>query len=94
MYPHASPEALDLLDRMLAFNPAHRIDVEDALRSPFCAQYFEPADEPRCPAPFTFEFELDDLPKERLKELIYEEIQLFHAAQAQALVELPEGYGF
>ena len=25
--------------------------------------------------PFTFEMELDDLPKERLKEMIYEEVE-------------------
>ncbi len=55
---------------MLAFNPRHRIDVEGALAHPFCAPYYDPADEPRCETPLSFEFELDDLPKERLKGAI------------------------
>lgn len=32
---HANTLAMDLLKRMLAFNPAHRISVEDALNHPF-----------------------------------------------------------
>lgn len=37
--------ALDLLDRLLAFNPASRISVEDALKHPYLRSFYEPNDE-------------------------------------------------
>ena len=37
--------ALDLLDKMLTFNPHRRIDVEQALAHPYLEQYYDPADE-------------------------------------------------
>lgn len=37
--------ALDLLDKMLTFNPHKRITVEEALAHPYLEQYYDPADE-------------------------------------------------
>uniref|UniRef100_A0A6Q2YGN5 Mitogen-activated protein kinase n=1 Tax=Esox lucius TaxID=8010 RepID=A0A6Q2YGN5_ESOLU len=71
--------ALDLLGRMLTFNPIKRITVEDALAHPYLEQYYDPTDEPVAEEPFTFTMELDDLPKEKLKELIFEETARFQA---------------
>uniref|UniRef100_K1QIB2 Mitogen-activated protein kinase n=1 Tax=Magallana gigas TaxID=29159 RepID=K1QIB2_MAGGI len=65
--------SLDLLDKMLTFNPHKRQTVEELLAHPYLEQYYDPADEPVAEEPFTFEMELDDLPKERLKELIFQE---------------------
>lgn len=45
LYPTADPKALDLLDKMLTFNPHKRIIVEDALAHPYLMQYYDPADE-------------------------------------------------
>ncbi|XP_022101090.1 mitogen-activated protein kinase 1-like [Acanthaster planci] len=77
MYPQADAKALDLLDKMLTFNPDKRITVEDALKHPYLEQYHDPSDEPIAEEPFNFETELDDLPKEQLKELIFEEAKKF-----------------
>lgn len=37
--------ALDLLDKMLTFNPHKRIEVEEALAHPYLEQYYDPTDE-------------------------------------------------
>ncbi|GFO27628.1 mitogen-activated protein kinase [Plakobranchus ocellatus] len=68
LFPKADPK-----EKMLTFNPSKRITVEQALAQPYLDQYYDPADEPVAEKPFTFEMELDDLPKERLKELIFQE---------------------
>lgn len=43
--PDLSNTALDLLGRMLTFNPVKRISVEDALAHPYLEQYYDPNDE-------------------------------------------------
>ncbi|XP_052125141.1 mitogen-activated protein kinase 1 isoform X1 [Frankliniella occidentalis] len=77
LYPNADPKALDLLDKMLTFNPHNRIGVEEALAHPYLEQYYDPADEPVAEEPFRFSMELDDLPKETLKQYIFDETVLF-----------------
>lgn len=39
--------AIDLLDKMLIFNPEDRITVEEALAHPYLEQYYDPSDEVR-----------------------------------------------
>ena len=78
LMPDADLNALDLLGKMLTFNPNKRITVEEALAHPYFGQYYDPADEPVAEEPFTFEMELDDLPRERLKVLVFEEADNFY----------------
>ncbi|KAJ3071146.1 Mitogen-activated protein kinase [Quaeritorhiza haematococci] len=76
VFPRAEPLALDLLERLLEFNPAKRITAEEALRHPYLAAYHHPDDEPDCPRIFDFSFEaaqaIDDI-----KELIRKEVADF-----------------
>lgn len=37
--------ALDLIDKMLTFNPNRRITIEESLAHPYLEQYYDPADE-------------------------------------------------
>ncbi|KAJ7375073.1 Mitogen-activated protein kinase 1 [Desmophyllum pertusum] len=73
IFANADAKALDLLDKMLTFNPDRRITIEESLAHPYLEQYYDPADEPIAEEPFRFETELDDLPKEKLKDLIFAE---------------------
>ncbi len=73
-------DGYDLLKKMLVFNPQKRISIEEALQHPFLKELYCPEDEPtREPLnPIEFEFEHIDLNKEQLKDLIYEEILIYH----------------
>ncbi|GFR46034.1 hypothetical protein Agub_g7503 [Astrephomene gubernaculifera] len=48
IFPNASPEAADLLRKLLVFNPHKRLTAEQALRHPYVAQFHNLADEPVC----------------------------------------------
>ncbi len=78
MFPKTSDLALDLLEKLLAFNPVKRITVDEALQHPYLEPYHDPDDEPTAnPIPeefFDFDKNKDNLSKEQLKELIYNEI--------------------
>lgn len=73
MFPKTSDLALDLLERLLAFNPVKRITVEDALKHPYLEPYHDPDDEPTAdPIPeefFDFDKNKDNLTKEQLKRM-------------------------
>ena len=63
---------------MLTFNPHKRVTVVEALQHPYLHQYYDPEDEPEAAEPFDLHMEIgDELPKEKLKEMIFEEMVLF-----------------
>jgi len=82
IFPKANPLAVDFLTKTLTFDPKKRITVEEALAHPYLEAYHDPDDEPVAPPldPEFFEFDLhkDDISREQLKELLYEEIMTFH----------------
>lgn len=88
LFPSANPDALDLLDRMLAFDPTSRISVEEALEHPYLHIWHDASDEPTCPSTFDFHFEVVDDVQE-MRRMIYDEVVRFRAvvrqqSQAQA----------
>ncbi|CAI5502143.1 unnamed protein product [Closterium sp. Naga37s-1] len=72
-FPNMAPLALDLMERMLLFDPAKRITVEESLDHPYLASLHDISDEPVCHATFTFDFEHPVLPEETIKDLIWAE---------------------
>lgn len=49
MYPQASHDALDLLEKLLQFNPNKRPTAEEALAHPYVGTFHNPAEELVCP---------------------------------------------
>ena len=69
---------------MLTFDPLKRITIEESLAHPYMAQLHFPDDEPTCEpvSAFDFDFEIYSLRKEDYKDLIYEEIMLYHSEES------------
>lgn len=69
-----SPLALDLLERMLVFDPRKRIDAAESLAHPYVAPYHDPTDEPVAAEKFDWSFNDADLPVDTWKVMMYSEI--------------------
>jgi serine/threonine protein kinase len=67
--------AIDLLSKMLVFNPQNRISIEEALEHPYLKALHNPKEEPVCPKNFDFEFEKSAGTKLGIQKLIFEEIE-------------------
>lgn len=78
MFKKANPLALDLMERMLSFNPTKRITVEEALEHPYLESLHCVEDETVCDGPFDFSFEDQVLDKPALQRLMYAEIAAMH----------------
>ncbi|KAG7820208.1 hypothetical protein KL919_001605 [Ogataea angusta] len=78
LFPDANPDAIDLLEKLLTFNPKKRITVEEALNHPYVSFYHEPNDEPvaeKIPDDFfDFDKRKDELSLFELKKMLYDEI--------------------
>ncbi|GLT71124.1 hypothetical protein SLA2020_431650 [Shorea laevis] len=72
-FPNMSPGAVDLLEKMLVFDPNRRITVGEALCHPYLAPLHDINEEPVCPRPFSFDFEQPSFTEENIKELIWRE---------------------
>ena len=79
------PEAVDLLRKMLIFNPDDRITIDEALKHDFIGDLHYEADEPTTVpvSAFDFDFEIYDLTIEEQKTIILDEMSLYHSKKAQ-----------
>lgn len=80
MFKDASPHAIDLMKKMLKFNPADRIDVNAALQHPYLSQFHDSTSEPVCPEPIFFGFEDENLTGAQVRERLYKEIMAHFSA--------------
>ncbi|KAJ4350498.1 ATP-dependent RNA helicase [Didymosphaeria variabile] len=103
LFRQANPDALDLLDRMLAFDPSSRISVEEALEHRYLHIWHDASDEPNCPTTFDFQFEVvEDIAE--MKKMILAEVNRFRqqvrvqpggqggVGQQQPTVPIPNNY--
>jgi len=80
VFTQASPEAIDLLEKIFVFDPARRITIDEALRHPFLAKYFDEEFVNNCVATkdaLDTSFEQQPLTKENLQASMFEEILRF-----------------
>ncbi|KAL1198135.1 Mitogen-activated protein kinase 4 [Cardamine amara subsp. amara] len=82
-FPNKSAGAVDLLEKMLVFDPSRRITVDEALCHPYLAPLHDINEEPVCVRPFNFDFEQPSLTEENIKELIYRETVKFNPQDSQ-----------
>lgn len=80
VFKGANADAVDLIKRMLTFDPKERITVDEALKHPYLRELHDESDEPTTTlvSAFDFDFEMYHLKSEDYRELIYEEIMLYH----------------
>ncbi|GJW50458.1 mitogen-activated protein kinase homolog MMK1 [Tanacetum coccineum] len=81
-FPQVHPAAIDLIEKMLTFDPRQRITVEDALAHPYLTSLHDISDEPVCMTPFNFDFEHHAPTEEQMKEMIYREALAFNPEYA------------
>ncbi|CAI4251584.1 CQS_1a_G0001820.mRNA.1.CDS.1 [Saccharomyces cerevisiae] len=78
MFPRVNPKGINLLQRMLVFDPAKRITAKEALEHPYLQTYHDPNDEPEGepipPSFFEFDHYKEALTTKDLKKLIWNEI--------------------
>mmetsp|Transcript_9846 Transcript_9846/g.21011 ORF Transcript_9846/g.21011 Transcript_9846/m.21011 type:complete len:366 (-) Transcript_9846:174-1271(-) len=77
LYPAASDAAIDLLEKMLVFDPRKRISAAEALEHEYLVALHNVNDEPTA-EPFDFRFEKEDVTEMQLKELIWEQLRRYH----------------
>lgn len=72
MWPEANPVAIDLLNKMLIFDPSQRITVEECLSHPYLASLHDLSDEPVCThGAINFDFDSEALTPDIVKEIIF-----------------------
>ena len=86
--PTATDSAIDLISKLLTYDPADRISANEMLKHPFFHDIISPEDDDQIiegdPVNYyDFEFEMYSLNKSILKELILDEIIMSNCKEAR-----------
>jgi len=78
LYPKSNPQALDLMAKMLVFNPDKRYTVEQCLAHPYFEGLHNPDEEPVAEEVFDWSFDNFEPTKEILQSMVYDDACKFH----------------
>jgi serine/threonine protein kinase len=81
LFTKSNPVALDLLAKMLVFNPKKRYTVEQCISHPYFEGLHIPEEEPISDFIFDWSFDDVELTKDNLQSMIYEESLNFHSEE-------------
>ena len=84
LYPGAGPDAIDLLNRILVFNPYFRLSVDEALTHPFFKKVKKAEKETTAAHEIQIEFEKEHLDRKKLRQLFMEEVRFYKEMNAKA----------
>jgi p38 MAP kinase len=77
-FKNADPQAIDLLEQTLVFDPRKRVSAAQALAHEYLSPYHDPTDEPVAEEKFDWSFNDADLPVDTWKIMMYSEILDYH----------------
>ncbi|XP_022725751.1 mitogen-activated protein kinase 17-like isoform X2 [Durio zibethinus] len=88
-FPNTDPLAVNLLERLIAFDPNDRPSAEEALADPYFHGLANVNNEPSMKpiSKFEFEFERRKLAEDDVRELIYREILEYHPQMLQEYLQ-------
>ncbi|MBA0755182.1 hypothetical protein Gogos_020866 [Gossypium gossypioides] len=81
LYPQADPLAIDLLQRMLIFDPSKRITVTEALQHPYMATLYDPRCNPPARVPINLDID-ENMGEEMIREMMLREMLHYHPEAA------------
>jgi len=85
LFPHGNDLVVGLLDEMLSFEPRRRVAARTALGHAYFAP-FDPLAQPEPPIhpDFNFNFERQELSRQRLRQMVLDEVQSFRRGAKKA----------
>ena len=77
-FPNATADEIDLLKKMLYWDPTRRISAEEAIEHKYFSRLHDPMDEPMTYPLDEFEFEKKNIKISELKNLLWKEYRQYH----------------
>lgn len=88
LFPQADDSALDLLSKMVTFDPAKRLTVLEALKHPYLEAYHDEEDEPECESRYEHWKEIEKLETtDQFRTAIWNEVEEFRREVREMVVE-------
>lgn len=82
LFPKSNKVGLDLLSKMLTFNPDDRYSALECLEHPYFEGLYNPDEEPTCAEPFDWAWDEFELTKERLQSMVFDEAVSYQRTKA------------